>query len=66
MYLPVSVMNFSSLKIHRVRRSLGTAGVLALAFSGGPFGLTWLAATTSAAFLALLSIRSLQVTRKSS
>ncbi len=40
----------------RIRRTLGTSGVVALAFSGGPFGLSWLAATSSFAFLGLLLV----------
>ena len=51
-----------------VRRNLGTAAVLTLALSGGPFGITWLAATSGATFIAVLTARlvQLQVARKSS
>ncbi len=51
-----------------MRRNLGTAAVLSLALSGGPFGITWLAATSGATFMALLTARlvQLQVARKSS
>ena len=51
-----------------LRRNLGTAAVLTLALSGGPFGITWLAATSGATFIALLTAHlvQLQVSRKSS
>jgi hypothetical protein len=37
-----------------LRRNLGTAAIIAIAFSGGPFGLTWLATSSASIFLALL------------
>jgi len=40
-----------------LRRNLGTAAVLALAVSGGPFGMGWLAATTGSSFLLLMLVR---------
>jgi len=51
-----------------LRRNLGTAAVLTLALSGGPFGISWLAATSGATFIALLTARlvQLQVARKTS
>lgn len=36
-----------------LQRNLRTAAVLAAAASGGPFGMTWLAATAGTTFLAL-------------
>jgi len=36
-----------------LRRNLGTTAIIAVAFSGGPFGLTWLAASSATAFLML-------------
>ncbi len=33
-----------------LRRNLGTAAIVAFAFSGAPFGLTWLAATSVTTF----------------
>lgn len=51
-----------------MRRNLGTAAILTLALSGGPFGISWLAATSAATFIALITARlvQLQVARKSS
>jgi len=40
-----------------LRRNLGTAAILAAAFSGGPFGLAWLAATSSVTLTALWTWR---------
>ena len=37
-----------------LRRNLGTSAIIAVAFSGGPFGLTWLAASSATAFLMLM------------
>jgi hypothetical protein len=37
-----------------VRRNLGTIAIIAVAFSGGPFGLTWLATSSATAFLVLM------------
>jgi hypothetical protein len=37
-----------------LRRNLGTTAILAVAFSGGPFGLTWLATSSATAFLVLM------------
>ena len=37
-----------------LRRNLGTAAILGLAFSGGPFGLLWLATTSTTTFAALM------------
>lgn len=36
-----------------LRRNLGTTAIIAVAFSGGPFGLTWLATSAATAFLVL-------------
>ena len=36
------------------RRNLGTAVILAIAFSGGPFGLTWLATSSATTFVMLM------------
>jgi len=40
-----------------LRRNLGTASILAAAFSGGPFGVTWLATSSATAFLVLVLCR---------
>jgi len=40
-----------------LRRNLGTAAILAAAFSGGPFGVTWLATSSATAFLVLVLCR---------
>jgi hypothetical protein len=37
-----------------LRRNLGTAAIVAVAFSGGPFGLPWLATSSATAFLLLM------------
>lgn len=37
-----------------LRRNLGTAAILGLAFSGGPFGLLWLATTSTTTFIVLM------------
>ena len=37
-----------------LRRNLGTAAIVAVAFSGAPFGLTWLATSSASAFLVLM------------
>lgn len=37
-----------------LRRNLGTAAILGLALSGGPFGLLWLATTSTSAFTVLM------------
>ncbi len=37
-----------------MRRNLGTAAIVALACSGGPFGLTWLATSSSSTFIVLM------------
>ena len=37
-----------------LRRNLGTAAILCLAFSGGPFGLLWLATTSTTTFAVLM------------
>jgi hypothetical protein len=37
-----------------LRRNLGTTAFLAVALSGGPFGLTWLAASSATAFIVLM------------
>lgn len=44
-----------------LRRNLGTAAIVAAAFSGGPFGLSWLAASSATAFLVLMLWRLKQV-----
>ena len=36
------------------RRNLGTAAIVAIAFSGGPFGMTWLAASSATTFIVLM------------
>jgi len=43
-----------------LRRNLGTSAIIAVAFSGGPFGLTWLAASSATAFLLLIVWRGKQ------
>jgi len=40
-----------------LRRNLGTAAIVAAAFSGGPFGVTWLATSSATAFLVLVLCR---------
>lgn len=40
-----------------LRRNLGTAAIVAAAFSGGPFGLSWLAASSAITFAALMTWR---------
>jgi len=37
-----------------LRRNLRTAAIIAGAFSGGPFGMTWLATSSATTFLALM------------
>jgi hypothetical protein len=37
-----------------LRRNLGTTAILAVALSGGPFGLTWLATSSTTAFIVLM------------
>jgi hypothetical protein len=37
-----------------LRRNLGTAAILGLAFTGGPFGLLWLATTSTTTFAVLM------------
>jgi len=37
-----------------LRRNLGTTAIIAVAFSGGPFGLTWLATSSTTTFLVLM------------
>jgi hypothetical protein len=37
-----------------LRRNLGTAAIVALGFSGGPFGLTWLATSSATTFIVLM------------
>ena len=36
------------------RRNLGTVAIVAIAFSGGPFGVTWLAASSATTFVVLM------------
>jgi hypothetical protein len=36
------------------RRNLGTAAIVVIAFSGGPFGVTWLAASSATTFVVLM------------
>jgi len=43
-----------TLRCAALRRNLRTAAIVAVAFSGGPFGLTWLATSSATAFLALV------------
>ena len=40
-----------------LRRNLWTTVIIAIAFSGGPFGLTWLATTSATSFLVLTLLR---------
>lgn len=40
-----------------LRRNLGTAAIIAVAFSGGPFGLPWLATSSGTAFVVLMVLR---------
>ena len=42
------------LRYAALRRNLGTAFIVAVAFSGGPFGLTWLATSSATTFLVLM------------
>jgi hypothetical protein len=42
------------LRYAALRRNLGTASIVAVAFSGGPFGLTWLATSSATAFIVLM------------
>jgi hypothetical protein len=37
-----------------LRRNLGTTVIIAVAFSGSPFGLIWLATSSATAFLVLM------------
>jgi hypothetical protein len=37
-----------------LRRNLGISAIIAVAFSGGPFGLTWLATSSTTTFLLLM------------
>jgi hypothetical protein len=46
-----------------LRRNLGTAAIVAVAFSGGPFGLTWLATSSATTFLLLIILRMTQQQR---
>ena len=43
-----------ALKNPALRRNLGTTAIIAIAFSGGPFGLTWLAASSATTYLMLI------------
>jgi len=43
-----------------VRRNLGTAAIIAIAFSGGPFGMTWLATSSASTFLMMMIWRAKQ------
>ena len=45
------------LKRAALRRNLGTTAIIAVAFSGGPFGLTWLAASSATTFFMLILYR---------
>jgi hypothetical protein len=40
-----------------LRRNLRTAAIVAIAFSGGPFGFTWLATSSATAFFMLTLLR---------
>ncbi len=37
-----------------LRRNLGTLAIITVAFSGGPFGLTWLTTSSTTTFLVLM------------
>jgi hypothetical protein len=37
-----------------LRRNLGTTAIIGVAFIGGPFGLTWLAASSATALIVLM------------
>ena len=43
-----------SMRPAALRRNLGTAVIVAVAFSGGPFGLTWLATSSATTFVVLM------------
>jgi hypothetical protein len=43
-----------SMRPAALRRNLGTAVIVAVAFSGGPFGLTWLATSSATTFVVLV------------
>jgi hypothetical protein len=43
-----------------LRRNLGTLAIITVAFSGGPFGLTWLATSSATTFLVLMLWRANQ------
>jgi hypothetical protein len=45
------------LKRAALRRNLGTSAIIAMAFCGAPFGLPWLATSSTITFVALLSWR---------
>lgn len=47
----------------RAVRSIKTAAILLLSFSGAPFGIGWLAASTSSAFVGLLTVNWIQLRR---
>ena len=48
------------LKNAALRRNFGTTAIIAVAFIGGPFGLTWLATSCATTFLALMLWRTKQ------
>jgi hypothetical protein len=51
----LKVMSFQQpLRHAALRRNLGTAAIIAIAFSGGPFGMTWLATSSASTFLVLM------------
>ena len=47
----------------RTNRSIKTAAVLLLSFSGAPFGIGWLAASTTSAFVGLITVNWIQLRR---
>jgi hypothetical protein len=49
-----------SLKRAALRRNMGTSAIVAMAFCGAPFGLPWLAASSTIVFVILLAWRSKQ------
>jgi hypothetical protein len=47
----------------RTNRSIKTAAILLLSFSGAPFGIGWLAASTTSAFVGLMTVNWIQLRR---
>ena len=47
----------------RTNRTIKTAAVLLLSFSGAPFGIGWLAASSTSAFVGLMTVNWIQLRR---